>query len=119
MPVGKLPKPNFPNSPAGPTPPASSRPPRSRSSIAIIMKPTPKYSVGIDLGTTNSVIAYAPLAAPTDAPAPPKILAVPQLVAPSTVEPRDVLPSFTYLATDAEKSSGVFTLPFTPKGTAS
>jgi hypothetical protein len=61
-----------------------------------------KFSVGIDLGTTNSVIAYTPLGG--DAVAPPRVLAVPQLVAAATVEPRDVLPSFLYLATEPERA---------------
>src|SRR5689334_8253519 len=64
-------------------------------------KTSARYAIGIDLGTTNSVIAYTPLGG--DAPAAaPQVLAVPQLTAPSTVEARSVLPSFLYLGTDAE-----------------
>ena len=66
------------------------------------MKAAAKFSVGIDLGTTNSVIAYTPLGG--DAVAPPKVLAVPQLVAAATVEAREVLPSFLYLATEGERA---------------
>jgi molecular chaperone DnaK (HSP70) len=68
------------------------------------------YAIGIDLGTTNSVIAYVPIGA--DEPAPPKVLPIPQLIAPSTIEPRDMLPSFTYLSTDSESKAGVFDLPW-------
>src|SRR5215217_739456 len=74
------------------------------------MKPNAQYSIGIDLGTTNSVIAYTAINA--DPLAPPKLLPVPQLTAPSTVEPRDNLPSFLYLATEAEAAAGTFNLPW-------
>ena len=46
----------------------------------------PRYIVGIDLGTTHTVVAYAPLAAPKKRgqPAPPGITLFPieQLIAP-------------------------------------
>jgi len=69
-----------------------------------------KYAIGIDLGTTNSVIAFTALSAET--PAAPTVLPIPQLTAPSTVEPREMLPSFLYLATDAESTAGAFDLPW-------
>ena len=74
------------------------------------MKPNAQYAIGIDLGTTNSVIAYTAL--DTNEPAVPRVLAIPQLVAPSTVEPRDFLPSFLYLATEAESTAGLFNMPW-------
>jgi hypothetical protein len=68
-----------------------------------------KYIVGIDLGTTNSALAYAAL----DADRPDvKLLPVPQLVAPATVENRNLLPSFLYLANKLEASSGAYDLPW-------
>ncbi len=70
-----------------------------------------KYAIGIDLGTTNSVIAFTAINADNPS-APPAILPVPQHVAESTVESRDVLPSFLYLASDAETSGGVFNFPW-------
>jgi molecular chaperone DnaK (HSP70) len=70
---------------------------------------TAKYVLGIDLGTTNSVLAYAPL----DAEAPQvKLLPIPQLVAAGMIEPRTSLPSFAYLAHDQEAASGAFNLPW-------
>ena len=51
-----------------------------------------RYSVGIDLGTTNSVVAFTRLG--SDAPAVPTLLPLPQVVAPGTVEPRPMLPSY-------------------------
>jgi hypothetical protein len=68
-----------------------------------------KFAIGIDLGTTNSVLAYAPL----DQEKPTvTVLPIPQLVAPGTVESRNMLPSFLYLATDAEAQSGSLNLPW-------
>ncbi len=68
-----------------------------------------KYVLGIDLGTTNSVLAYAPLDAEQPAI---EVFRVPQLVAPATVEPRGLLPSFLYLATAEEAKGGSFDLPW-------
>jgi molecular chaperone DnaK (HSP70) len=71
-----------------------------------------KYSVGIDLGTTNSVVAYTRLDVDRTAqPQPPiQLLSIPQLVAPSIVEGRPSLPSFLYLANAQE--TGAFDLPW-------
>ena len=72
-----------------------------------------QYAVGIDLGTTNSVISYVDL----DAAEPhAQVMSIPQLVDRATVEARDALPSFTYLATDAEAQGGACDLPWQPGG---
>ncbi|MBS0209914.1 MAG: Hsp70 family protein [Planctomycetes bacterium] len=68
-----------------------------------------KYVIGIDLGTTNSVLAYAPLAG--EAPA-IEVLPVPQLVAQGTIEARPLLPSFLYLAAEHEQAAGKFDVPW-------
>lgn len=70
---------------------------------------TAKYVVGIDLGTTNSVLAYAPINAENPQV---ELLAVPQLTAPGTVENRTSLPSFLYLAPDQEAAGGTLDLPW-------
>jgi hypothetical protein len=70
---------------------------------------TAKYVLGIDLGTTNSVLAYVPL----DQEQPElHVLRVPQLVAAGTVEPRTALPSFLYLGSPHEAQGGSFDLPW-------
>ncbi|MGA2034660.1 MAG: Hsp70 family protein, partial [Thermoguttaceae bacterium] len=70
---------------------------------------TAKYILGIDLGTTNSVLAYAAL----DAEQPEiSVLPVPQLVAAGTIEPRTALPSFVYLGGPAEAKSQALDLPW-------
>ncbi len=68
-----------------------------------------RFILGLDLGTTNSVLACAPL----DAEHPDvEIIALPQLVAAGTIESRTMLPSFTYLANPSEASGGAFDLPW-------
>ena len=68
-----------------------------------------RYLLGIDLGTTNSVLAFVAL---DTEPPQVELLEVPQLVAASTVEGRTSLPSFLYLATDHEAMSGAFDVPW-------
>src|ERR1700676_5013555 len=67
----------------------------------------PRYSVGIDLGTTNSAMAEVDLAVepagpgePLPAPMP---VEVPQLVAAGETAARELLPSFIYLPPAHEK----------------
>ena len=60
---------------------------------------TARYSIGIDLGTTNSVVAYTP----RDGDAPElRLLPIPQIVAPGEIESRSSLPSFLYLPPEGE-----------------
>lgn len=68
-----------------------------------------RFVVGIDLGTTNCVLAYCRLDAER---AEIEVLRAPQLVAPGTVESRTMLPSFTYLAGEHEAGGGAFDLPW-------
>jgi hypothetical protein len=68
-----------------------------------------KYVVGIDLGTTNSVVAYAALDAEKPAV---HVLPIPQLVAAGTVENRTSLPSFAYLPPAGQASDKAFQLPW-------
>ena len=71
-----------------------------------------KYTIGIDLGTTNCVIAYSLLEAEGDDAPEIRLLAVPQLVANGTVEARESLPSFLYLGTENERQAGGLALPW-------
>ena len=56
-------------------------------------------NIGIDLGTTNSALAYVEQAAGSELPDFPevKVLEIPQYVAPAKIEPRRTLPSFLFL----------------------
>ncbi len=71
-----------------------------------------RFAVGIDLGTTNSVVAFTPLGdGSSSVPAAVEILLIPQIVAPSTVENRPSLPSFLYLASKLE-GTDAYRLPW-------
>jgi molecular chaperone DnaK (HSP70) len=72
-----------------------------------------RFVVGIDLGTTNSVVAWIDTTAETDADAPAvEVLAVPQLVKAGEVATRDRLPSFLYLPAEGEMSPASLALPW-------
>ena len=66
-------------------------------------RPPARFVVGIDLGTTNSAVAYV------DTHLEPwtvRSLAVPQLVAPGQIEDRETLPSFHYEPAPEEFPAG-------------
>lgn len=67
------------------------------------------FLIGIDLGTTNSAIAFVDTRR-RDAAA--EVFQVPQLTEPSVVEPRPVLPSFLYFGEPHEIAGGVLALPW-------
>ncbi|HYR91185.1 MAG TPA: Hsp70 family protein [Terriglobia bacterium] len=69
-----------------------------------------RYVVGIDLGTTNSVLSYVDLTQSGS-----ESLLVPQLTAPGSIEERVLLPSFLYLAQSGEFPDGSLALPWDPK----
>src|SRR5947209_10769281 len=75
----------------------------------------PKYLIGIDLGTTNSALAYVELAHKAPAGRPRiRTFEVPQLVAPSDAAPRVLLPSFLYLPGPHDLPAGAVGLPWDP-----
>ena len=75
-----------------------------------------RYVVGIDLGTTNSALAYAEAGGEggDSAPASPSIraLPIPQVVGVNDVADRPVLPSFLYLPAAKEFAPGAVKLPW-------
>jgi len=76
------------------------------------MNQSPRYSVGIDLGTTHCVLSYVDLHSSDSDNIEPKILAIPQLTAAGSVEEKNQLPSFLYQAHDAELAPGQTALPW-------
>ncbi|MBP8830311.1 MAG: Hsp70 family protein [Desulfobacter sp.] len=73
-----------------------------------------RYIVGIDLGTTNCVVAYADMQverAPREM-AKINLFRVPQLTGPGVVELRDSLPSFLYVKEGHEDDSDSLQLPW-------
>src|SRR5581483_4585139 len=73
---------------------------------------TARYVVGIDLGTTNSAVAYVDTGVGDPAEARPRHLAIPQVVQPGVVEERPLLPSFLYLPGPGELPAGSLKLPW-------
>ncbi len=76
--------------------------------------PDSRYVVGIDLGTTNSALAYVDTGVGELEEAHPAVLPIPQLVQPAQVEPRTLLPSFLYLPNPGELPAGSLKLPWDP-----
>ncbi len=68
-----------------------------------------RYVVGIDLGTTNSAVAYVDT---QQSPWQVRDFPIQQLVAPGQVEARETLPSFHYQSTEAEAAGGALRLPW-------
>jgi molecular chaperone DnaK (HSP70) len=65
-----------------------------------------RYLIGIDLGTTNSVVAYTDSQQVADVAFPIHVLPVPQLVEHGEVLTLPALPSFLYFPTEDELSAG-------------
>ena len=65
-----------------------------------------RYLIGIDLGTTNSVVAYIDTQEVADAGSPIRVFPVPQLVGHGEVRTLPALPSFLYFPTEDELSAG-------------
>src|SRR4051812_2101165 len=74
-----------------------------------------RYLIGIDLGTTNSALAYIDLQGPKSGGV-PKIVhfKVPQLVKQAETAARDLLPSFLYLPGPHDLPPGATALPWDP-----
>jgi len=65
-----------------------------------------RYLIGIDLGTTNSVVAYIDTQEVADGGSPIRVFPVPQLVGHGEVRTLPALPSFLYFPTEDELSAG-------------
>jgi molecular chaperone DnaK (HSP70) len=72
----------------------------------------PQYAIGIDLGTTNSLLAYIRLDAGLEAQ--PKCLSIEQSVATFQTEGLHQLPSFQYMP-EATCPDGMYALPWDPR----
>ena len=76
-----------------------------------------KYVIGIDLGTTNSALAYTEIksdAGPFDAPD-VRLMDVPQLVNAGEVRDEPLLPSSLYIPAAADFPAGSLGLPWNPE----
>ena len=72
----------------------------------------PCYSIGIDLGTTHSALAYVDIAGSDGEATAHGTLPIPQLTAPGAVEALPLLPSFLYLPHADELAPGDLALPW-------
>lgn len=79
-----------------------------RKSLAAADTPS-RFVVGIDLGTTNSAVAYVDTAEENWRV---RTLPVPQVVAAGQVAPRDTFPSFHYQPAPGELAAGAVQLPW-------
>jgi hypothetical protein len=70
---------------------------------------TARWAVGIDLGTTNTALAYAPIEGEHGSPT---VFAIPQLVHAGEVAERSLLPSYCYLPHPSEFPAGALQLPW-------
>jgi molecular chaperone DnaK (HSP70) len=68
-----------------------------------------RFSIGIDLGTTNCAMAYIDSHKEDGAA---EVLNLPQIVQPGVYEDRKLLPSFLYLPQKGEFQNGAFKLPW-------
>jgi hypothetical protein len=74
-----------------------------------------RFSIGIDLGTTNSAVSYFDLERTGGRGGEQSMLALPQVTAVGTVEERTLLPSFLYLPNAQEFPAGALALPWDKK----
>ncbi|HEY1109107.1 MAG TPA: Hsp70 family protein, partial [Opitutaceae bacterium] len=79
------------------------------------MSSSATYSIGIDLGTTNSAVSYFDLKRTSARGREQSTLAIPQVTAVGTVENKNLLPSFLYLPNAQEFPAAALALPWDKK----
>jgi hypothetical protein len=76
---------------------------------------TPRYAIGIDLGTTHCALAYVDITESDGENTRYGVLDIPQLTAPGSVENMALLPSFLYLPHTDELAPGDLSLPWSDR----
>ena len=71
-----------------------------------------RLAVGIDLGTSNSILAYTPAEMVDEAASEIQILEIPQITGPGSVAARSMLPSFIFLPGEKDMSPDALNLPW-------
>ena len=71
----------------------------------------PAFRIGIDLGTTHTVLAFAPVYAPVSADD-IQVFAIPQSIAAGEVAPRPLLPSLRFHAAEGALAAADLPLPW-------
>jgi Molecular chaperone len=72
----------------------------------------PRYTIGIDLGTTHCALSYVDLSVSYGEDVAQSVMPIPQLTAPGAVEARPMLPSFLYLPHANELKPSDLSLPW-------
>ncbi len=72
----------------------------------------PRYTIGIDLGTTHCALSWVDNQASDGDQVVQGVLDIPQLTGPAAIEAKPLLPSFLYLPHDSELASGDLALPW-------
>ena len=76
-----------------------------------------RYSIGIDLGTTNSALAYIDLQAKAKGGPKVQTFAVPQLVGAGQLGEQPLLPSFLYMPGPHDLPAGATAMPWDANAT--
>ncbi len=76
----------------------------------------PEYIIGIDLGTTNSVVAYTQANLEKGEKPVIKVLEIPQVIDAGAVENRDMLPSFILVPAGSDVPEDSLNLPWNEAG---
>ncbi len=71
-----------------------------------------RYCIGIDLGTTNSALAYTEISSDPDAPPSVQLAPIPQLTNANEVGAEPLLPSFLYIPGERDFPAGATALPW-------
>lgn len=74
--------------------------------------PDPKYIIGIDLGTTHSVLAYTEAQFGDEQELRIHVFPVPQIVSPGEIKTQSLLPSFLFLPGPHDVPAGSLALPW-------
>ncbi len=77
-----------------------------------------KYVIGIDLGTTNSAAAYSRVDVQPGEEPEIKVLEIPQITGPGTVEAKNILPSFIFLPEEHDVAKDALSLPWSYRRTS-
>ena len=73
-----------------------------------------RHSLGIDLGTTNSALAFTEIGEAGEAMQPVRLASIPQLTNANEVSAEPLLPSFLYIPGERDFAPGATSLPWNP-----
>ena len=75
----------------------------------------PQYIIGIDLGTTHSVLAYTAAQTPEGEEPRIEVFPIPQVINSEEITAQPLLPSFLFLPGPHDAPPGALALPWNPK----